>query len=165
MSSGTSYTELREIGSGSFGIATLVRNDYTGKMYISKEVDTTDMLGYERVEAAKEVAILRMLHHQHIVKYQGFKMSESSITLIMEYADGGDLLGAVRSQAYILDEDKILSSFHEICLAVKYLHSKKICHQDLKPAVNRFYLYIWSNTVNYYFAEYFLDETRGSETW
>ena len=95
VSSATSYTELREIGSGTFGIARLVRNENTGNTYISKEVDTTEMSEIERAQAFKEVSILRALHHPNIVKYQAFEKSDSSFSLIMEYADGGELFDAI----------------------------------------------------------------------
>jgi NIMA (never in mitosis gene a)-related kinase len=50
----------------------------------------------------------------------------------MEYADAGDLYDMIARQTHLLPEDKILDIFTQVCLAVKYIHDRKIIHRDLK---------------------------------
>ena len=53
----------------------------------------------------------------------------------MEFADGGDLDSFVKSYAKkrsSIPEQKVLSMFVQISLAMKHIHDRKILHRDLK---------------------------------
>lgn len=53
----------------------------------------------------------------------------------MDYADGGDLYKQItqqKKQGSLFSEDQIMEWFVQICLAIKYIHDKKILHRDLK---------------------------------
>lgn len=55
--------------------------------------------------------------------------------IIMEYADGGDLNGMIKKfsqENKKIEEDTIWHWFIQILLAIKYVHSKKILHRDIK---------------------------------
>lgn len=57
----------------------------------------------------------------------------------MEYADGGDLAGAIKRQKQLgskrWEEDDIMRIFVQICLALKHVHDANILHRDLKSMV------------------------------
>lgn len=53
----------------------------------------------------------------------------------MEYADGGDLSSVIKkhtTEKKKIEEDAIWGWFLQICQALKYIHSKKILHRDIK---------------------------------
>ena len=67
----------------------------------------------------------------------GMDISSSSISysILMEYADGGDLNGLVKrckESGKTLSEDEILGYFVQICLGLKHIHEQHIVHRDLK---------------------------------
>jgi serine/threonine protein kinase len=50
----------------------------------------------------------------------------------MEFCAGGDLFTHLKEKEYINENDARLY-FIQICLAMSYLHNKKIVYRDLKP--------------------------------
>ena len=53
----------------------------------------------------------------------------------MDYADGGDLSGAIsrrKKSRRPFTEDEVMNMFVQICLALKHVHAQKILHRDLK---------------------------------
>lgn len=62
-------------------------------------------------------------------------MHRGSLCIVMEYADGGDLEKIIKSRrGRLISESKILDWFIQLCLALKYVHNRKVLHRDLKPA-------------------------------
>ena len=51
----------------------------------------------EKQNALNEVRILASIHHPNIIGYKEafFEEATSSLCIVMEYADGGDLLGKI----------------------------------------------------------------------
>lgn len=89
----------------------------------------------ERKEAYLEAKILERLSHPNIIKFiEVFKSSKpySSVNIVMDYADGGDLQNKIKTQKKPFSENIILDWFTQICLAIKHIHDKKILHRDLK---------------------------------
>ncbi len=50
----------------------------------------------------------------------------------MEYAEGGNLKEKIEEKK-VIEENKIIDWFIEICEGIKYIHNKKIIHRNLKP--------------------------------
>lgn len=53
----------------------------------------------------------------------------------MDYADGGDLSGKIKKYTAArkkISEDTILDWVTQMCLALKYIHDRKIIHRDIK---------------------------------
>ena len=64
-----------------------------------------------------------------------FVISKPKVTLniIWEYADGGNLSEKIRMQNNKpFSESEILDYFTQICLALKYIHERKVIHRELK---------------------------------
>ncbi|ESN90622.1 hypothetical protein HELRODRAFT_150812, partial [Helobdella robusta] len=127
------YLKIRLIGEGSFGSAYLAKNKLTNKYVVLKEITTNKMSKKEKDDAKKEITVLSQLKHSNIVSYLDSYENYGVLTMVMEYCAGGDLGKKIESQKNILfDEGQILCWFIQICLAVSYIHNKKILHRDIK---------------------------------
>jgi len=63
------------------------------KVFVWKELDYGQMTETEKKLLCQEVNLLRELKHQHIVRYYDRVIDRSNTTLyiVMEYCEGGDL--------------------------------------------------------------------------
>merc|ERR1719191_1147750 len=132
--SGHGYVKIRDIGHGSYGKATLVQ-DPEGKLYVMKTIDMSSMDRKQRRDAINEVRGLSCLKHPYIVSYRESFSENSTLAIVMDYADGGDLyqrIGRTRKAGQSIPERQILRWFTEAALGLKYMHDKHVLHRDLK---------------------------------
>lgn len=126
------YHFLSTIGEGSFGKVMLATNSTTGEKVAVKIVDKRGITDVEDVERVyRETFILTTLKHKNIIKLHEVFDTPDSIMLVMEYADGGELLSFVSSRKR-LGEHETCMMFHQIVSGVEYCHRAKIIHRDLK---------------------------------
>ena len=88
------YERQEQIGSGTFGHAWLVRSRASGRQYVVKEIKVTALPEQEREQSVNEVAILSQCKHVNIIRYKEAFIDQltGSLNIVMEYADGGELL-------------------------------------------------------------------------
>ena len=82
----------------------------------------------------REVDILRGIKHPCIAEvFEAIEIGEN-VSITMEYADGGDLSGQFSkdNESGNLVEHHVKIQFYQIAHAVAFLHSKNVCHRDLK---------------------------------
>ncbi|XP_076783594.1 sperm motility kinase Z-like [Arvicanthis niloticus] len=79
-----------------------------------------------------EVEIMKTLSHPNIVSLLQVIETEQNIYLIMELAQGEELLSRVR-KAGCLKEDEARSIFVQLLSAIGYCHGEGVVHRDLKP--------------------------------
>jgi len=76
------------------------------------------------------------LKHKYIVGFKEvYKTKSNKVCIVMDYADGGDLAGKIKKHASAkkkIKEDIILDWMTQMCLALKYIHDRKIIHRDIK---------------------------------
>lgn len=93
----------------------------------------------EKENALNEVRILASINNHKIIAYKEafFEDSSSSLCLVMEFADDGDLYQKIIKQQkanQLIDERDIWKVLIEMAIALKLLHERKIFHRDLKSA-------------------------------
>jgi len=126
------------LGRGSYGTAFLVRSlqgPVAGTLRVIKEVDLDSLDDRRREEALREAEVLKSLQHPNIVGYGEAWLVEARLHIVMEYADRGDLAGAIaqrRSSGRRYHEGEALSVFGQVCLALGYIHDRRILHRDVK---------------------------------
>jgi len=89
----------------------------------------------EKESAMMEVNLLRDLDHPNIVAYKQSYFALDILIIIMEYCDVGDLSYHIRRRIkndQYFEETDIFDWFIQICLALEYVHQRKIIHRDLK---------------------------------
>jgi serine/threonine-protein kinase Chk2 len=134
----THYHLGRCIGKGNFSEVHIGVNRSTGERVAVKVVDTlkTEQFSKKSRSVAlnidSEMEVLRTLNHPNIIKFYGMYRSPANVHLVLEYADGGDLLNRILEKGCYNEEDGRVV-FSQICAGVAYLHSRDICHRDLKP--------------------------------
>ncbi|CAF3325181.1 unnamed protein product [Rotaria sp. Silwood1] len=127
------YNRQKLIGSGAFGQAWLVQAKADGKQLVMKEIKIAKMGKKERDDARKEVDVLGKMKHPYIVSYLESFEDLTSLYILMDYCDGGDLHSRIKAQRGILfNEDQILDWFVQITLALKHVHDRKVLHRDIK---------------------------------
>lgn len=122
------YEELKQLGSGNFGVAKLVKDKRSGELYAVKYIERGPKID-EHVE--REILNHRSLKHPHIIKFKEVLLTETHLAIVMEYAAGGELFDRI-SSAGRFSEDEARFFFQQLISGVSYCHSMQICHRDLK---------------------------------
>ena len=80
-----------------------------------------------------------MLNHSNIVHFKEvYRTAKMKLNIVMEYAGGGDLsqkIKAAKENKMHFSESQILSWFVQICLAVRYIHSKYVSLHSAKSSI------------------------------
>lgn len=80
---------------------------------------------------ATELEILRRVNHAHVIRLVEVFETRDSLFLVMERAQGGDLISALANLP-VYTEGAVREVFRQLLEAVEYLHSLGIVHRDLK---------------------------------
>ena len=129
----------RVIGKGSFGSVYLVRRKVDQKIYALKTVFLEKLNKKEQENSVNEVRLLASVSHPNVIGYKEAFWDEknSSLNIIMEYADDGDLqtkINKKRKEQKYFNENLIWLYSIQMIEGLKALHDKKIMHRDLKSA-------------------------------
>ena len=128
------YKIIKKLGEGSFGTVFLVEDEKDEATYVLKQISLTGMSAQELADCKKEISILSLMNHENIVKYVRSFTTKTTLCIVMEYADGGDLqreIEMMRDKKSMFSEDKILTWFTQIACAIQSVHALRILHRDL----------------------------------
>ena len=130
---------LKKLGDGSYSIVYKVRRKADGNIYALKKVKLQNLSDKERQNALNEVRILASIKSGFVISYKEafIEDSDSSLCLVMEYADNGDLYQKItqfKKMKCLIDEIDVWRIFIQMTRGLKALHDLKILHRDLKSA-------------------------------
>ncbi|KAJ6821653.1 serine/threonine-protein kinase SAPK7 [Iris pallida] len=122
------YELVRDIGSGNFGVARLMRNKETKELVAMKYIERG-----QRVDenVAREIINHRSLRHPNIIRFKEVLLTPTHLAIVMEYAAGGELFERI-CNAGRFSEDEARYFFQQLISGVSYCHFLQICHRDLK---------------------------------
>lgn len=126
------YYVGQKLGSGACGVVYLVYNYRTCKPFAMKHIRQNQLIDYTNDKSLNEVKIMQNIRHSCVVQMHDFILESDSVYLALEYMRGGDLLSRITNKGFLPEQNAKLF-FFQMCHAIKYLHSQKITHRDLKP--------------------------------
>ena len=141
------YLLNEEIGSGGFAKVVQAIHIPTGEKVAVKIMDKAQIfsepLNLNRIQ--REIAILKIVRHNNIIKLYELMETPDKIYIVMEYCNGGELFDYIVSKQH-LTERQACRFFQEIINCLEYLHSLNIVHRDIKP--ENLLLYKIKNKIN-----------------
>ncbi|XP_028652089.2 proto-oncogene serine/threonine-protein kinase mos-like [Erpetoichthys calabaricus] len=117
------------VGSGSFG--TVYFGSYQGTPAAVKKIPVDDSNDF-----LHEILVCLRLSHPNIVRFLAATKKDQYILIANEYVHGASLhvvLHSADSPVKLEAEEKNYVAL-DVAMAVEYIHSKNVIHQDLKPA-------------------------------
>lgn len=120
------------IGHGAFAVVFKGRHREKHDWEVAVKCINKKNLAKSHTLLGKEIKILKELKHENIVALLDFQETASSVYLVMEYCNGGDLADYLHSKG-TLSEDTIRVFLQQIAGAMRVLQGKGIIHRDLKP--------------------------------
>lgn len=133
---GGKYKMMEIVGSGAFATVKRAILKKTGEVFAVKMIQKrafASQTGSAKANAMrKEVDILRKLNHPNVVGCTHYAEDAAHIYIIMEYVEGGDLNGYLKRNEY-MREDMVQEVSRQLLNGIKYVHSMRISHRDLKP--------------------------------
>lgn len=132
------YLQKVKLGSGSFGTVWRAKDKRNGEVVAVKQIDKVDKLGapkrgIDRNALEREINLIRCVPHENITKLIDTFEDEKSIFVILEYCDGGDFGDKVNERGMEIEEPEVAHWVRQMCSAIATMHSKGICHRDIKP--------------------------------
>jgi len=127
------YKISKTLGHGSFGKVKLARHTRTFinvaiKIINRSKIKTTEMS--EKVK--REISILSVLRHSHIIRLYEVIETPTEIFLVMEFVSGGELFDYIVTRGK-LHEEEARRLFQQVISALAFCHHHGIVHRDLKP--------------------------------
>jgi len=127
------YILGKTIGEGTFGKVKLGTHILTGEKVAVKILEKeriVDVADVERV--AREIHILKLLQHPHVIQLYEIIETPRQLYLIMEYCNGGELFDHIVASGRVREREAC-RFFHQIIAGVEQIHRMNVVHRDLKP--------------------------------
>ncbi|KAF9162547.1 hypothetical protein DFQ26_003432 [Actinomortierella ambigua] len=116
------------IGAGAYG---QVFNARWGKRRVAiKKFHVSKADVKQELTIQTEVQLLERLRDRHIIQFYGTTYHDGMLILVMDYADGGSLQGAIKRGT--LDWPAKIRIAQEIVRGLDYIHQENVLHRDLK---------------------------------
>ena len=123
---------IDEIDHGAFGKVIHVHENKKNLDLAVKVINKVGA-GMQIIKKMKEeVAILKKLNHNNVVKFYGYSETNNQLLIKMEYIKYGTLSRWMKDHHKISENDASII-IGKVLSAVEYLHSMHICHRDIKP--------------------------------
>ncbi|XP_017005354.2 LIM domain kinase 1 isoform X3 [Drosophila takahashii] len=118
-----------KLGEGFFGKVFKVTHRQSGEVMVLKELHRADEEAQRNF--IKEVAVLRLLDHRHVLKFIGVLYKEKKLHMVTEYVAGGCLKELIHDPSQSLSWPQRVCLARDIACGMSYLHSMNIIHRDL----------------------------------
>ena len=130
---------ISKLGEGAYSVVYKVKRTVDDQIYALKKVKLLNLSEKEKLNALNEVRILASVKSNFVISYKEafFDEKDSTLGIVMEYADKGDLYQRIvehKNAAMFLEESEIWRIFIQLVKGLKALHDLKILHRDLKSA-------------------------------
>ena len=130
---------IAKLGEGSYSTVYKVKRKIDNNIYALKKVKLLNLSEKEKQNSLNEVRLLASIKSNFVISYKEafFDEKDSTLGIVMEFADGGDLYQKIvehKKSAMFFEETDIWRIFIQLVKGLKALHDLKILHRDLKSA-------------------------------
>eukprot|EP00123_Amoebidium_parasiticum_P012882 comp21633_c0_seq1/m.30373 comp21633_c0_seq1/g.30373 ORF comp21633_c0_seq1/g.30373 comp21633_c0_seq1/m.30373 type:complete len:764 (-) comp21633_c0_seq1:333-2624(-) len=125
------YDVGKTIGKGNFAIVKEGRHRITQETVAIKMIDKSKVDGCSLKKIFREVQIMKLLDHPHVIRLYQVMETSRMLYLVMEYAQGGEIFDHLVAHGR-MKEVEARRKFHQIVSAVHYCHQRRVVHRDLK---------------------------------
>ncbi|KAI7883666.1 Pkinase-domain-containing protein [Lichtheimia hyalospora FSU 10163] len=128
------YILGKTIGRGASGRVKIGIHRHTGEQVAIKVISRSQLATSSTMARCvrRELAVLQLLHHPHLVDLRQVLQDASNVYFVMEYVEGGELF-QILSEHGRLSEPNARHLFRQLTTALAWCHAHHICHRDLKP--------------------------------
>ena len=126
------YEKLDKVGEGTYGVVYKCRKKDDGRIVALKKIRLENEDEGIPSTAIREISILKQLKHPYIVNLLDLIHGDKKLYLVFEFMDH-DLKKFLDINKGPLQPMLVKSYLYQILSAIKYCHSKRILHRDLKP--------------------------------
>ncbi|XP_062873175.1 serine/threonine-protein kinase SIK2 isoform X2 [Trichomycterus rosablanca] len=125
------YDIERTLGKGNFAVVKLAKHRITKTEVAIKIIDKTQLDSVNLEKIYREVKIMKLLDHPHIIKLYQVMETKNMLYLVTEYAINGEIFDYLAKHGR-LSEPEARRKFWQILSAVEYCHNRNVVHRDLK---------------------------------
>jgi BR serine/threonine kinase len=128
------YQLGKTLGEGASSRVKIGTHIVTGRQYAVKIIRKAQFNVRPDLERKirREIAIMRILDHPNILKLIDVLESPENLYLVVELASHGELFDFLRKKLARFETSTAFPIFRSIIYGLDYLHSRGICHRDLK---------------------------------
>eukprot|EP01089_Gocevia_fonbrunei_P002654 TRINITY_DN12570_c0_g1_i2.p1 TRINITY_DN12570_c0_g1~~TRINITY_DN12570_c0_g1_i2.p1 ORF type:complete len:571 (+),score=72.45 TRINITY_DN12570_c0_g1_i2:74-1786(+) len=127
------YELTKRVGKGAFGVVYKAFEFETEEYVAIKRMSKEDIDEAALSNLSREIDLLKRLDHPNIVKYVALVESDNHVNLILEYIEAGSLLHLLKEFGDM--PEAIISVYiKQVLNGLKYLHSEKVIHRDIKAS-------------------------------
>lgn len=126
------YQIKESLGNGSFASVRLAIHIKTQQKVAVKIIDKSKLDSRTYKKVAREATLMKNLEpHPHIISLYHIVESPSSLCMVMEYAQGGDMLELLSKRGRFT-EDWAAHYFAQLVSAIAHCHENFVVHRDIK---------------------------------
>ncbi|KAH0787069.1 CAMK family protein kinase [Histomonas meleagridis] len=128
------YVIIQTIGSGSSSKVKLAEHKITHQHYAMKIIKKSKLDSNPdlRQKIHREIALMRLLDHPHLINLVDVLESQGHIYIVTEYASHGELFNFLIVRRFLTPVQS-MHIFRQIIYGLDFLHTHNVCHRDLKP--------------------------------
>ena len=133
------FEVISKLGSGGFSKVYKVKRKIDSQVYALKKVQILNLSEKQKMSSLNEIRVLASIKSKYVVNYKEAFLDEkdSTLCLVMEYADRGDLAKRIQEQkkkGKYFNEKDIWRVFIQLVKGLKSLHDLEILHRDIKSS-------------------------------
>ena len=122
------YRKISDLNRGSFGFVILAQDVRVGERVAIKLLPRGPRIN---TNVEREILNHKNLLHHHVIQFKGVFLTARYLAIVMEYAEGGDLVEYIR-QRRGLSEDMVRWFFQQLIIGLDYCHRMGVANRDIK---------------------------------